>query len=181
MARASTGRQWGTNAQSEVQPHLHSDEVLLRIVQAASVGRVWWLALIELFYVSTGIRGIFHFPSKAVAIGMIVVIFFAGCAALRLTRFRNIVVTDQRILVFDAGFWARHPTKRLLREFAPIRATEIPSKRWRRFVSMGEALYFLGSWEFVRAGLVTSDRIAGSKLLSAGEGRQGINDSSVLE
>lgn len=181
MTRVLTRRQWRTNAESAVQPYLHSDEVLLRIVQAASVGHVWSMALIELLCVSVFIRGIFHFPSKILSIAMIIVIFLAENAAMILTRYRNLVVTDQRILVFDSGVWARRPTKRLLSELPLIPATAIPSRRWRRFVSMGEALYFLESWEFVRAGLVASDRVTRTPELSSREEQQSTNDSPVHE
>ena len=176
MVKVLTRRQWRANAATAVQPHLLSDEVLLRIVQAASVERVWSLALTELLFVSVLIKGICHFPSKVVLLEILIFLFLAQIVASRLTRYRSIFVTDQRILVFDSGYLARNPTKRLLRELPPAEATEIPSKRWRRFVSMGEVLYFLGSSEYVRAGLVTPERIALSSQLCADEGNQRTDD-----
>lgn len=159
-----------------VQPHLLFDEDLLRIVQAASVERAWSLALTELIFVSVLIKGIFHFPSKVVLLEIFILLVLGQMVASRLTRYRSIFVTDQRILVFDSGSLARNPTKRLLRELPSTRATEIPSKRWRRFISMGEVLYFLGSSEYVRAGLVTPARITLSSQLCAEEGNQRTND-----
>jgi hypothetical protein len=133
---------------SAVRPYLRSDEILMRIVRAASVGRVWSLVLSELVAIVVIARGFAHFPSRTVGLLIVIPVALASEVAFFLTKYRSVFVTNQRILVFDSGRWGAKPTKRLVRELLPDGATDKPAKRWKRFNSLAEPLYFLGSEEF---------------------------------
>jgi hypothetical protein len=154
MRLTFTRRQWRSSAVSAVRPHLRSDEALLRIVRAASVGRVWSLASTELMFILTIAGNLAHFLSRTVGLLLVTTLLLASEVALLLTKHRSIFVTNERILMFDSGYLAREPTKRLVRESIPDGATDIPAKRWRRFTSLGEPLYFLASEQFNRAEVV---------------------------
>lgn len=145
---------------SAVRPYLRSDEVLIRIVRAASVGRVWTLASTELVAILVIAKILTHFPSRSVGLVFVITVAIAGEVATVLTKHRSSFVTNQRILVFDSGRRGAKPTKRLVRELLPAGAIDVPAKRWKRFTSFGEPLYFLGSDEFGRTEVVGPEPVS---------------------
>lgn len=149
MSPVITRRKWLAKAASDVHPHLRSNEVLAQIVEAQSVQGVWALALFELFWVLLIMSRIAHLGATIlwVAIPLIV----ANAVTTIMTRHRSIFVTNERILVFDSGFLATKSVKRLVREVSVDRAIDIPSRRWKRFSSMGEVLYLRGATILPRA------------------------------
>lgn len=145
---------------SAIRPYLRSDEALLRIVRAASVGRVWTLVSTELVAIFVIAKTLTHFPSRTVGLVLVITVAVAGEAATILTKHRSSFVTNQRILIFDSGRRGAKPTKRLVRELFPAGAVDIPARRWKRFTSFGEPLYFLGSDEFGRTEVVGPESVS---------------------
>lgn len=150
MSPVITRRKWLAKAASDVHPHLRSNEVLAQIVEAQSVQGVWSLVLFELFWVLLIMSRIAHFPG-ATTLWVAIPLIVANAVTTIMTRHRSIFVTNERILVFDSGFLATKSVKRLVRVVSVDRAIDIPSRRWKRFSSMGEVLYLRGATILPRA------------------------------
>jgi hypothetical protein len=148
VRRSFTHRQRRAADVSNARAYLRDGERLVRVVHAATVARLWSLASVELIGVLLLTRLITHFPSRVVGFVVVLAAALFGQVALHVTRWREIFVTSERVLVCDERQFSATSPVDALYEGAPTDLAATHFARWRRFALHGEHLYFLSSYEF---------------------------------
>lgn len=156
-------QRWLKKVTVGVAAHLSPGESIRRVVLAQTRSRLWQLLpttafFLGLLFIDTAGRSFEH-SNKIATMTVLIFLLLMGQVARAFAKSRIIVVTDQRVLVFNGGYYSSMPGKQLARELPLAIQVDIPSSRSTSFDAVGERLYVRRSFATAHdAGAPTAHR-----------------------
>ena len=126
---------------SGVSQYLQPGEVINRAVAAQTVSQLWQVLPLVLMLGAFVVAHFILHADKFVVVAILAIVFVAYLALNSKVLYCYVIVTDQRVLVVDGGYFGANPGQRLLHELSIETRTGIPLKRWRRIDVLAERLY----------------------------------------
>jgi hypothetical protein len=149
-------QRWLEKVTAGVAAHLNPGESIRRVVVAATRSRLWQLLPTTAFFlgllvIDTAGRSLVH-SHKIATMTVLICLLLTGEVARAFVKSRIIVVTDQRVLVFNGGYYSSMPGKQPARELPLAIQVDIPSSRSTSFDAVGERLYVRRSFATAHEG-----------------------------
>jgi hypothetical protein len=120
---------------------LKPDETVERVVAAQTVSQLLLLLPMAVMVVAFVFARIYFHGSKGYEIAGLVLLFVVFLAIANKVEYRYVLVTDQRVILVDGGYFGTDPGQRLIGRFPRDAAKAIPSKKRQRFDVLAERLY----------------------------------------
>jgi uncharacterized membrane protein YgcG len=124
-----------------VKTYLQPEEIVERVVSAQTYNQFLQMAPIAVMVVAFVVGNYVIHANKSIVVIVLVAMFFSFLALNSKNKFRYVVVTNQRVLLVDGGYFGTDPGAQLLRKFSRDKGTNIPSTRYKSFNTLGERLY----------------------------------------
>ena len=121
--------------------YLKPDEIVDRVVAAQSVSQLVLLLPMVVMVLAIVLVRIFFHGSKGYVIAGLVILFALFLFIASKVDYRYALVTDQRVVLVDGGYFGTEPGQRLIGRFPRESDSQIPSKKRQRFDVLGERLY----------------------------------------
>jgi hypothetical protein len=121
--------------------YLKPDETVDRVVAAQTFSQLLLVLPMAVMVVAFIFARIYFHGSKGYVIAGLVVLFALFLFMASKVEYRYALVTDQRVVLVDGGYFGTDPGQRLLGRFPRDAASAIPSKKRQRFDVLGERLY----------------------------------------
>jgi hypothetical protein len=121
--------------------YLKPDEIVDRVVAAQSVSQLVLLLPMVVMVLAFVLARIFFHGSKGYVIAGLVILFALFLFIASKVDYRYALVTDQRVVLVDGGYFGTEPGQRLIGRFPRESDSQIPSKKRQRFDVLGERLY----------------------------------------
>ncbi|MGA2294749.1 MAG: hypothetical protein ABSG24_05940 [Acidimicrobiales bacterium] len=121
--------------------YLKPDEVVSRVVAAQTVSQVLLLLPMAVMVVGFILARIYFHGSKDFVVAGLVVLFLLFLFIANKVEYRYAIVSDQGVTLVDGGYFGTDPGARLIGRFPGEAASNIPTKKLKRFDVLGERLY----------------------------------------